>query len=132
MIDNFNIRDYFGLEGRLGRKSFALRMLFGYAVSYALTFITLSVVEKQGLSPLFVVLIILAFINLAFIYSNILARLRDINRGRIWAIILFCLHHNMAQPPASELFYLIHILGIIFLICKKGSAGENKYGPPPQ
>ena len=131
MIDNFNIWDYFGWKARLGRKSFALRMLFAYIISFALLFLMLSLdLDKPG--PLFAVLLIVGIINTIFIYANILRRLHDLDKGKMWAGILFFLTHNAVKPPASNILTILHLIGIIFLICKKGSAGENKYGPPPQ
>ena len=152
---------YFSFNGRLNRKPFIKRHIVAIFIMLILTIAIilplygLEHIDKFNLSaPYFAILLIITWFYLA----NMNRRFQDMNKSKKWMIFAGFLYvfsifvdiftnllypiigpiqmqGNLAILTFIAVLYsvtsLISFALFIFLCCKKGTVGPNKYGPDP-
>lgn len=105
--------EFLSFEGRLNRKAYIISNLKLFAFNVLIGIISGFLGDTIG-----GVLLLLAFaISLAGGISLCLRRLHDLDKGGIW--LLLCI------VP------LVNLAFALYLLCAKGTYGENQYGPDP-
>lgn len=111
----FNVlTNYAEFSGRVGRKEYWMFILFNIPVVIGLVLIDILIQGKPFVPSLFYIYCVATFLPHL---GAVIRRLHDIDFSARWYLIGF-----------------LPIVGgvvLLFLLAKKGSPGENRYGPVP-
>ena len=108
---------YVTFSGRAPRSEYWYFALFNFIASFVLGFIEGFILGANGISHSSQILCNLyALATFLPGISVIVRRLHDTNRSGWWQLIIFT---------------IIGIIPFIYWMCKKGTAGDNRFGPDP-
>lgn len=123
---------YITFKGRLGRKQYFMYHII--LIIGALFFLDVSItIDKESLPA---ALAIFGPMTAAVSLLFSMRRFHDMNRPGWYALIMYAINLAATRlapsfPMPAALLGCVSFLFVVVLFCKKGTAGENPYGPDP-
>lgn len=115
-------KKYFSFSGRLNRLAFAIRLALGYTFLILIWYLVNNNLEQiQSSLLLSIPLLIVIAITVWFLYASKGQRIHDLGKSALWTLVIFV--------SAKEVY--LYLAVVAFLLYKKGTVGENRYGQDP-
>ncbi len=119
------LKEYICFSGRMARGEFLNFIIAACMFCFFMGVILFAIFELLGYTTyttcFIIPFIILNSILLLTIYAAIVRRLHDLNCSGWWIILLLLLGSST----------IMSIISLLFLLFKKGTEGENRFGPDP-
>ncbi len=133
---------YLSFSGRIGRKAYFMRSIYLLLLVFAYAWVPILCISLFGSNNWgrtilgFIFFGIFAFVKMIIFLCVDWRRFKDLNLPGACAIILLLIPFIAARfktisPAIATSLIVIHLVIFCFLLFKKGTVGENKYGPNP-
>lgn len=135
------VKFHFAPKGRLNRKSYFVVVLFAYGIAFSFCLLVyghlnIATIVEEDLGAFGGICLLLWLWTLSV---NTIKRLHDMNLSGAWLLIPTFFFFASTFTISTITFAIFAVVSIVFyavtlcfLFCKKGTAGQNRFGPNPR